>query len=319
MTTATVFMIEAGTALEQHELSAYWPPIDPETFREMIDDARDNGIDTPITMFESKVLDGWHRYNVCAMLGIDCPAVEYEGDDPAGFVIRSNKLRRHSTPGERAEAVLKCRNWAPSGRPRRSQQSEQPAPERPRTNTEIARESQASVSTVTRARRRMREDNDDAPPAREHAPAEPRQVRVNNYPPADSAPDPFDETGPIDDWQDFPDFAAPESSDDSNESDQDSDEQEPEPIALQPPARQTVKQRAEAMRVEDLLTELDDLRQKVAFYESDDNARALTLDNLQLENRSLRSELAELTAQREAGEREINALRRRVQELEANE
>ena len=114
-----VFQIEVGAALEQHPLSAYWPPMDPETFRDLVDSIRGGGIKTPIILYEGKVLDGWHRYNAGVIVGIEIPAVEYDGDDPAGMVIEANQLRRHLAPGERAKAVLASRNWQPSGRPRK--------------------------------------------------------------------------------------------------------------------------------------------------------------------------------------------------------
>lgn len=144
--------------LETHELADYWPTMPGEDFDELIEDIRKNGLRDPIVLYESKVLDGRHRYRAAISAGVDPEFIPYEGDDPAGFVISKNARRRHSTKIEVAEAVARCRAWIPATG------SLAEAPEGAMSNEQIAEEAQVSVRTVQRAKERIRREQEDPPP-----------------------------------------------------------------------------------------------------------------------------------------------------------
>ncbi|RZL90768.1 MAG: hypothetical protein EOP82_14635 [Variovorax sp.] len=109
----------APAGLDQHPLSAAFPPMDVADFDTLRDSIADVGVLNPITIYEGMVLDGWHRY--CAAqelgsLGYPCPAVELEsGIDPRAFVIGQNKARRHVTQAQLAMAVTAVHAWKPKG------------------------------------------------------------------------------------------------------------------------------------------------------------------------------------------------------------
>ena len=92
--------------LEAHELADLIPPMSDETYTKLRDDIKENGLLEPIALYEGRILDGRHRYRVCQELGIDCPTKDYDGDDPARFVISLNVMRRHLSYTERAAIAL---------------------------------------------------------------------------------------------------------------------------------------------------------------------------------------------------------------------
>ena len=111
-------------SMERHELSALWGDMPDEQFQELKEaialawPMQANGATgVEVRYYEDKVLDGWHRYRACEELGLLPLLVEYTGDDPAGFVIKNNGLRRHMTAESRASAIIACHGWAGVGRP----------------------------------------------------------------------------------------------------------------------------------------------------------------------------------------------------------
>ena len=82
------------------------------------------GIVGPAYMYEDMLLDGYHRVRACHELGLEEMAtVEFKGDDPLGFVIAKNLMRRHQTAVQRAIAVGRCLNAMAQGRPNNSAKS----------------------------------------------------------------------------------------------------------------------------------------------------------------------------------------------------
>jgi hypothetical protein len=63
---------------------------------------RDDGLENPIVTLEGKVLDGRNRDLACTNAQVTPTYVEYEGDDPLGYVLRTNLTRRHLTTSQRA-------------------------------------------------------------------------------------------------------------------------------------------------------------------------------------------------------------------------
>jgi len=89
-----------------HILADTFPLITGIEFERLIEDIRKNGLFEPIVLHEGKILDGRNRYKACSQLGINCASVEYEGDDPLGFVLSLNLHRRHLTPSQLAPIAI---------------------------------------------------------------------------------------------------------------------------------------------------------------------------------------------------------------------
>lgn len=81
---------------EQHPIAAALMPggMDDAEFTAFQEDVAERGVLMPITLYEGKVLDGWHRYRAGRNTGSACKIVEYTGKDPAGYIASVNVLRR---------------------------------------------------------------------------------------------------------------------------------------------------------------------------------------------------------------------------------
>jgi hypothetical protein len=88
--------------LQIHPLSSVLPSMPEEELNELAAHIKENGLREPITLYAGKILDGRHRYAACEMAGVEPKFVEFEGDDPAGFVRGKNVIRRHLTADQRA-------------------------------------------------------------------------------------------------------------------------------------------------------------------------------------------------------------------------
>ena len=149
-------------SLERHELSSVWGDMPENEFNALVRDIDEVGIRDPIVLYEGKVLDGWHRTKAAIALGLtSVPFVEFEGDDPAGFAIRRNALRRHLSKTQRVTIALQVRLWADAGRPKTMSERALERADAKRTNKELAEEAGASVGTVKQVKKRIREGHGD--------------------------------------------------------------------------------------------------------------------------------------------------------------
>ncbi|MCA0032716.1 hypothetical protein [Mesorhizobium sp. B263B2A] len=99
-----------------HECADIFPWIEGEAFRALVEDVRKNGVIEPIVFLDGAILDGRNRYMAARELGIEYPRVEYEGDDPLGFVISHNLTRRHLDAGQRAKVAARIANMQSGAR-----------------------------------------------------------------------------------------------------------------------------------------------------------------------------------------------------------
>lgn len=106
-----------------HEYADLFPWIEGPAFEELKADIAKNGVIEPIVFLDGAILDGRNRYMAARQLGIEYPRVEYQGDDPLGFVISHNLKRRHLTESQRAMVAAKLAK-VPHGGDRRSDQAE---------------------------------------------------------------------------------------------------------------------------------------------------------------------------------------------------
>src|SRR5215471_5456715 len=87
--------------LEQHPIGQILPPMLPEERSLLRNDLVVNGLRVPVVLYEGKILDGWHRYELCVEENIEPRFEEYTGADPFGFVRSLNLSRRHLTGRKR--------------------------------------------------------------------------------------------------------------------------------------------------------------------------------------------------------------------------
>ena len=103
--------------MKPHQLCSAFPPMSDADFASLSEDIKANGLRDPITVYEGMVLDGWHRFQVCAEIAIEPRFVQFTDGDPASFVLSKNLHRRHLSASQRAVAVAACREWQPAGKP----------------------------------------------------------------------------------------------------------------------------------------------------------------------------------------------------------
>lgn len=103
---------------QQHPLSAAFPAMSDDEYKELKDSIENIGVKNAITMYEGMVLDGWNRYQAAQELGMPCPTQNLgPADDPRDFVLAQNKARRHITQAQLALAVTAVHSWRPAGNP----------------------------------------------------------------------------------------------------------------------------------------------------------------------------------------------------------
>ena len=95
--------------MEKHHLNIM-PDMAKEDYQSLKEDIKNNGFDDkyPIYLYEGKILDGWHRYNVCYELGIEPVYKTFEGSkfEALNLVVRS-ETRRHATSSQKAAVAVK--------------------------------------------------------------------------------------------------------------------------------------------------------------------------------------------------------------------
>lgn len=101
---------------EFHPLANIFPLIDGQAYQDLMSDVMRHGVREPVWLYEGQILDGRNRYRAAHAMGVECPTREYEGEDPAGFVISLNLHRRHLSESQRAMVAAKLANL-PAHRP----------------------------------------------------------------------------------------------------------------------------------------------------------------------------------------------------------
>ena len=88
------------------------PLIEGAEFDWLVADIREHGLLNPITTHEGKILDGRNRARACHAAGVTPRYVEFDGKDPAAFVLSQNLARRHLGPSERAMVAARMAKHA---------------------------------------------------------------------------------------------------------------------------------------------------------------------------------------------------------------
>jgi len=96
------------TELQDHPIAAIFPLFAEKELSDLTEDIRQNGLQTPIWLYEGKILDGRNRYRACRTLGIQ-PVINYYTDSsPTAFVLSLNLQRRHLSASERAAVAVEA-------------------------------------------------------------------------------------------------------------------------------------------------------------------------------------------------------------------
>lgn len=85
-----------------HPACRIFPPLGDDDLQQLADDIAANGLRNPIVMLDGKLLDGRNRFAGCTIAKVEPQFVEFEGDDPIGWVVSQNLVRRHLTASQRA-------------------------------------------------------------------------------------------------------------------------------------------------------------------------------------------------------------------------
>jgi ParB-like chromosome segregation protein Spo0J len=93
--------------MEFHPLSEVFPMMGEEELSQLADDIMKHGLHDPVIRHEGKVLDGRNRYTACLRANVTPVFVDYEGTNPAAFVVSRNLQRRHLAVSQRAVAAAK--------------------------------------------------------------------------------------------------------------------------------------------------------------------------------------------------------------------
>ena len=101
--------------MQRHPLSALWGDMPSDELVAMRESVENHGfVDPVIWTYDGLVLDGWHRYTISNLLGLELEVREYDGD-PVQWVIGRNLHRRHLTALQRASCGNAAREWAKQG------------------------------------------------------------------------------------------------------------------------------------------------------------------------------------------------------------
>jgi hypothetical protein len=96
-----------------HPVADLFPLMSDEEFAGLKDDIDTNGVREPMTMWQSKLIDGRNRLAACVELGIDWEGHLQELDtdtDPVAWAISHNLHRRHLSTSQRAMVAARIRD-----------------------------------------------------------------------------------------------------------------------------------------------------------------------------------------------------------------
>lgn len=112
-----------------HAAADMFPPMNDYELAELGGDMKANGQISPVTTWVDPhgdldergnrplyLLDGRNRMEAWERLGLDTVNVsdqEYEGDDPVGYVVSANVIRRHLTREQKRDIIVKLLKLAP--------------------------------------------------------------------------------------------------------------------------------------------------------------------------------------------------------------
>jgi hypothetical protein len=92
-----------------HRFSELFPPLVGKDYTKLARNLRRDGKIPPVTLFEGALLDGRARVHIAETHKLQCNTVDYDGNDPFGFLIEKNLPRCWSLPmSQRAMIAAKA-------------------------------------------------------------------------------------------------------------------------------------------------------------------------------------------------------------------
>jgi len=91
-----------------HEAANIFPLMEGTEFDELVQDIRDNGLRTPVELYEDKIIDGRNRYRACLEAGVEPLYVNVSPSDPVAYVLSKNLYRRRLTASQRAMSAARA-------------------------------------------------------------------------------------------------------------------------------------------------------------------------------------------------------------------
>lgn len=131
--------------MKTHPLAELFPLMEAEQYGALKRSIDASGLLEPIMLLEGQILDGKNRFRACSELDIVPTTVEYEGEDPVGFVLGKNLARRHLDESQRAMIGARLANL-PDG-------VQAASIDAPVTQPDAAERVNASRESVQRARK----------------------------------------------------------------------------------------------------------------------------------------------------------------------
>lgn len=118
-------------------------------YRALLDSITEIGVQSPITLYEGQIIDGWHRYRAATELAMECPTVELGDVDPRDFA-KSQGARRNITASQNALAITAIYAWSPIGKPASSNSAV--TAELPKTTKQLAAIAGVGTRTIEQAK-----------------------------------------------------------------------------------------------------------------------------------------------------------------------
>ncbi|KQW57077.1 ParB/RepB/Spo0J family partition protein [Variovorax sp. Root411] len=140
----------AQPGLEPHALCAVFPDMGTEDYECLKENVAVNGVLHAIVLLNGQILDGRHRYRAAMELHMECPCIEFAGQDPQQFVIAANAARRNLTASQRAFAIVSVFEWCARGSNQHGGWS--PGDHPPKSTAELAKITGLSKSTIKQAK-----------------------------------------------------------------------------------------------------------------------------------------------------------------------
>lgn len=97
-----------------HPLADIFPLMSGEEFVSLKADIKAHGLREAIWTYGGMILDGRNRFKACQEVGVKPFFREYDGQDPAAFVVSLNLKRRHLNESQRGMVAAKLANMTKS-------------------------------------------------------------------------------------------------------------------------------------------------------------------------------------------------------------
>lgn len=94
-----------------HEAAAIFPLLEGDDLAALAADIKEHGLQTPIELFEAKVIDGRNRATACRLAGVEPRTVAIQTDDPVAYVLSANLHRRHLNETQRGLVAQRAREF----------------------------------------------------------------------------------------------------------------------------------------------------------------------------------------------------------------